>query len=92
MLYTSSGGGGGTGCTGTLVRAVDFPVDFEACETFMATDGSVKFGDAISAELAANPSSSGINTSDYVLKVDKPAGANHWEGVQMLLLLILILH
>lgn len=83
-LYSGGGGGGGTGggCTGTLVSAVDFPVDFEACETFMATDGSVKFGDAISAELAANPSSSGINTSDYVLKVDKPAGANHWEGVQ----------
>ncbi len=84
----SSGGGGGgggpiAGCaSGTLVSAVNFPVNFEACETFMATDGSVKFGDAISAELAANPSSSGINTSDYVLKVDKPVGANHWEGVQ----------
>ncbi len=78
-----SGGGGSTGgCTGTLVSAVNFPVNFEACETFMATDGSVKFGDAISAELVANPSSSGINTSDYVLKVDKPVGANHWEGVQ----------
>lgn len=83
-LYTSSGGGGSTGggCTGTLVSAVDFPVNFEACETFMATDGSVKFGDAISAEIAANPSPSGINTSSYVLKVDKPAGANFWEGVQ----------
>ena len=82
----SSGGGGGgpiAGCaSGTLVSSAAFPVDFEACETFMATDGSVKFGDAISAELAANPSSSGINTSDYVLKVDKPTGANHWEGVQ----------
>ncbi len=81
------GGGGGTGggtgaCTGTLVSAVDFPVDFEGCETFMDTTGGVKFGDAISAELAANPSQSGINTSAYVLKVDKPAGASHWEGVQ----------
>ncbi|WP_298237250.1 immunoglobulin-like domain-containing protein [uncultured Algibacter sp.] len=77
------GGGGGTGgCTGTLVSATGFPVNFEGCETFMATDGSVKFGDAISAELAANPSQSGINTSDFVLKVDKPAGASHWEGVQ----------
>jgi len=81
--YTRTGGGGGTGgCTGTLIRAVDFPVDFEGCETFMATNGDVKFGDAISAELADNPSPTGINTSAYVLKVDKPAGASHWEGIQ----------
>ena len=83
---TGGNGGGGTGasggCSGTLTSAVGFPVNFEACETFMATDGSVKFGDVISAELAANPSSTGINTSAYVLKVDKPVGANHWEGVQ----------
>lgn len=78
-----TGGTGGTGgCTGTLIRAVDFPVDFEGCETFMATNGDVKFGDAISAELADNPSPTGINTSAYVLKVDKPAGASHWEGIQ----------
>lgn len=87
-LNLGTGGGGGStggstgGCTGALVRATGFPVNFEACETFMATDGSVKFGDAISAELVENPSSSGINTSAYVLKVDKPVGANHWEGVQ----------
>ena len=46
------------------------------------TNGDVKFGDAISAELADNPSPTGINTSAYVLKVDKPAGASHWEGIQ----------
>ena len=79
---TGGTGGGTGGCTGTLIRAVDFPVDFEGCETFMATNGDVKFGDAISAELADNPSPTGINTSAYVLKVDKPAGASHWEGIQ----------
>ncbi|QTD38482.1 PKD domain-containing protein [Polaribacter batillariae] len=84
VTSTAGGGGGGAtgGCTGVFTRAAQFPVNFEGCETFMATNGEVKFGDAITAEVAENPSKSGINTSDFVLKVTKPVGANHWEGVQ----------
>ncbi len=75
----SGGGGGGGGCTGTPVAATTLPVTFETCETFLSTftaDGS------ITAELAANPDMSGINTSANVLKVVKAAGTNRWAGVQ----------
>lgn len=72
--------GGGGGCTGTPVAATTLPVDFEGCETFLSTfgDGST----SVTAELAANPDPSGINTSASVLKVDKPTGTVSFSGFQ----------
>ncbi len=75
----ASGGGGQGGCTGTLVAATTTPVTFEACETFLA---SQNFGTGLSSELVANPFKEGINTSDYVLKVDKTNGAEFFGGIQ----------
>lgn len=69
----------GGGCDGDAVAATAFPVTFEGCESFINAfnaDGS------ITTELADNPSKSGINTSDYVLKVSKTAGTNRWAGLQ----------
>lgn len=75
----SSGGGSQGGCTGTLVAASAIPVDFEGCETFLA---SQNFGAGISSEIVANPFPGGINTSSYVLKVDKSNGADFYAGIQ----------
>ncbi|WP_428741779.1 PKD domain-containing protein [Tenacibaculum sp.] len=72
-------GGGSGGCTGTAVAATAFPVNFESCESFISTFTD---GGSITTELAANPSSTGINTSDYVLKVVKATGTNRWAGFQ----------
>ncbi|MBT8310258.1 MAG: PKD domain-containing protein [Bacteroidia bacterium] len=81
MVYGTGGGagGGGGGCTGAAVGATAFPVDFESCESFTST-----FNDSgsITTELADNPAMTGINTSDYVLKVVKEAGTNRWAGFQ----------
>jgi len=78
MVYSTSGGGTG-GCSGTPVAATAFPVNFESCESFLST-----FTDAgsITTELADNPSKTGINTSDFVLKVVKASGTNRWAGFQ----------
>ncbi len=73
-----TGGSSGGGCSGELVAASALPVNFEGCETFLA---SQNFG-TISSELVANPDKSGINTSDYVLKVEKNAGAEFFAGIQ----------
>jgi hypothetical protein len=69
----------GGGCTSTVVAATTFPVNFEACETFLST-----FTDSgsITTELTDNPEKEGINTSDFVLKVIKAAGTNRWAGFQ----------
>lgn len=75
----SGGGGTGGGCDGTPTAATSLPVDFESCESFISTftgDGS------ITTELADNPDKSGINTSDYVLKVVKASGTSRWAGLQ----------
>ncbi|MEO1096473.1 MAG: immunoglobulin-like domain-containing protein [Bacteroidota bacterium] len=67
-----AGGGGGSECA--------LPVDFEDCEAFLDT-----FGDGasiVTAEIVANPDASGINTSNSVLKVDKPTGTISFSGVQ----------
>ncbi|WP_299242656.1 PKD domain-containing protein [uncultured Aquimarina sp.] len=77
-LY-SSGGTGGGGCTATLVAATSLPLDFEGCETFLS---DVNFGAGLTSELVANPFQTGINTSDFVLKVDKPTGSDFFAGVQ----------
>ncbi len=75
------GGGGGTGggCSGTAVAATAFPVNFESCESFTSTFTDVG---SISTSLDDNPDKTGINTSDYVLKVVKAAGTNRWAGFQ----------
>ncbi|AUP79422.1 PKD domain-containing protein [Flavivirga eckloniae] len=69
----------GGACTDTPVAATAFPVDFEACESFIdsfANDGS------ITTELSGNPDKTGVNTSDNVLKVVKANGTNRWAGFQ----------
>ncbi len=77
----TSGGGGGSasGCTGTEIAATALPLDFEGCETFLA---SANFGSGLTSELAANPSKTGINTSDFVLRIDKPASSDVFAGIQ----------
>ncbi len=82
-LYAGSGGGGGGGtgggCSATVVAATAFPVNFESCESFLGT-----FTDtgSMTTELADNPAKTGINTSDFVLKVVKASGTNRWAGFQ----------
>ncbi len=75
---TGTGTGGG-GCAGDAVAATAFPINFESCESFLSTFNDVG---SITTVLADNPSMSGINTSDYVLKVDKGSGTNRWAGFQ----------
>lgn len=74
-----TGGGTGGGCTGTLVAATAFPVDFESCQTFLSSNN---FGAGITSSIVANPDKSGINTSSYVLQVDKPTGSDFYAGIQ----------
>ncbi|MDZ7605928.1 MAG: hypothetical protein U5K79_10170 [Cyclobacteriaceae bacterium] len=78
-LYARDGGGGAGGCVGIPVAATSLPVDFEGCQTFLSSEN---FGAGITSELFANPSKTGINTSNYVLKVDKPAGSDFYAGIQ----------
>jgi len=79
MLYGSGGGGTGGGCSGTVVSATVFPVNFESCESFISTFTDVG---SMSTELADNPLKTGSNTSDFVLKVVKATGTNRWAGFQ----------
>ncbi len=67
------------GCIGTPIAATSLPLDFEGCATFPSEDN---FGGGITSELAVNPSKTGINTSDFVLKVDKPTGSDFFAGIQ----------
>ncbi len=78
LVLDSSGGGGG-GCTGSEVAAMALPLDFEGCETFLA---SQNFGSGLTSQLVANPFKTGINTSDFVLQVDKPSGSEFFAGIQ----------
>ena len=68
-----------TGCADTPVAAASVPVDFEGCETFLSSEN---FGDGITSGLAQNPDKTGINTSDFVLQVDKPTGSSFFAGIQ----------
>ena len=79
LVLDSGGSGGGGGCTGTEVAASTLPLDFESCETFLS---SANFGAGLTSELAANPSTTGINTSDFVLQIDKPTGSEFFAGIQ----------
>jgi hypothetical protein len=67
------------GCTDTFVEAIKLPLNFESCETFLS---SLNFGSGLTSELVTNPFKTGINTSDFVLRVDKPAGSEFFAGVQ----------
>ncbi|MDT0608121.1 PKD domain-containing protein [Croceitalea rosinachiae] len=81
IVQTTAGGGGNinSGCSDTPVAAASLPLDFEACDTFAS---EFNFGSGITSELAANPAKGGINDSDFVLKVDKPAGSDFFAGIQ----------
>ncbi|NAY92404.1 DUF5011 domain-containing protein [Muricauda sp. JGD-17] len=68
-----------SGCTDELIAATALPVDFEGCETFLSSEN---FGDGITSELVENPFKTGINTSDFVLQIDKPTGSSFFAGVQ----------
>ncbi len=68
-----------SGCTETPIAATSLPLDFEGCATFPSSDN---FGAGITSELTVNPSKTGINTSDFVLKVDKPTGSDFFAGIQ----------
>ena len=67
------------GCTGTPEAATALPVDFEECETFLSSEN---FGSGLTSEIAENPSKTGSNTSDFVLKVDKPTDSEFFAGIQ----------
>ncbi len=80
-LVLDSGTGGGGGCTTGAVAATTLPLDFEGCESFVSAFSSIG-DDGVIPSLDANPSKSGINTSDNVLKVVRASGINRWGGVQ----------
>ncbi|TXD81967.1 PKD domain-containing protein [Subsaximicrobium wynnwilliamsii] len=81
-LFSDGGGStGGGGCDGDAVAATSLPVDFEDCESFISTFSSVESNPVLTS-LVDNPASSGINTSDYVLRITKPSGINRWGGIQ----------
>ncbi|WP_350294041.1 PKD domain-containing protein, partial [uncultured Croceitalea sp.] len=75
----SDSGSNASGCTDTPVAATALPLDFEGCDTFPAADN---FGDGLTSMLAENPDKTGINTSDFVLQIDKPTGSDFFAGVQ----------
>src|SRR6056297_352504 len=68
-----------SGCEDTPIAATSLPVDFEGCETFLSSEN---FGNGITSGLAQNPDKTGINTSDFVLQVDKPAESSFFDGIQ----------
>ncbi len=78
VTYAVEGEVGG-GCSGSLVAATTLPVTFESCATFPS---ELNFGANLTSELVENPFKTGINTSDYVLRIDKPEGSDFYAGVQ----------
>ena len=68
-----------SGCAGNEVAATSLPLDFEGCATFPASDN---FGSGLTSTLAQNPDKTGINTSDFVLQIDKPSGSDFFAGIQ----------
>ncbi|UJH67530.1 PKD domain-containing protein [Allomuricauda sp. SCSIO 65647] len=74
----SNGSSGGGGCSGGPTMDVTaFPVDFENCEGFNESFGSLQ-----TKEIVDNPVSGGINTSDKVYQFTKPSGADGFGGFQ----------
>jgi PKD repeat protein len=88
LIDEGSGGGDGTGnCTGDLVAATTLPLDFEGCETFLgrASTGdnpNGTFGGGITVDIGENPDKTGINPSDFALRIEKIQGADFFAGVQ----------
>ncbi|MEM7485520.1 MAG: PKD domain-containing protein [Bacteroidota bacterium] len=78
-LVEGGDGGETSGCSDTLVAATSLPLDFEGCETFLS---DANFGNGLTSELVENPFKTGINTSDFVLQVDKAANADFFAGIQ----------
>ncbi len=80
-ISQSAGGGSGgvSGCDGPAIAAINFPVTFETCESFISTF----FGEgSLTTELAPNPLQNATNSSANSLKVIKAAGTNRWAGFQ----------
>ena len=75
FFYTDNGGG--SGCTGPTMDVTAFPVDFENCQGF-----NVSFGSLQTRAIVDNPVSGGINTSDKVYQFVKPTGAEGFGGFQ----------
>ena len=74
----SNGSSGGGACSGGPTMDVTaFPVDFENCEGF-----NVSFGSLQTRAIVDNPVSGGINTSDKVYQFIKPSGAEGFGGFQ----------
>ncbi len=78
-LVEGGNGGETTGCSDTPIAATQLPLDFEGCETFLS---DANFGSGLTSGVAENPSKTGINTSDFALRVDKVDGADFFAGVQ----------
>ncbi|WP_420319767.1 carbohydrate binding domain-containing protein [Flagellimonas sp.] len=68
-----------SGCVDAEIAATAVPVDFEGCETFLSSEN---FGSGITSAIVENPFKTGINTSDFVLQVDKPTGSDFFAGIQ----------
>jgi len=81
LTIDDGGTSGGGGCDGEAVAATSFPVDFEDCESFISTFSSIGDG-GVTTTLVDNPDPSGINSSDYVLRITKASGINRWGGIQ----------
>ncbi|MEM9857530.1 MAG: immunoglobulin-like domain-containing protein [Bacteroidota bacterium] len=78
--FNNTCGSGSGNCPGEPVAATMLPLDFEGCESFINAFASAENG--VVPSLDDNPSKSGINTSDFVLKVVKANGINRWGGIQ----------
>ena len=73
----TSGGGGGTCSGGPTMDVSSFPVDFENCQGF-----NVSFGSMQTRAIVDNPVSGGINISDKVYQFTKASGADGFGGFQ----------
>ena len=62
-----------------VVDLVELPVDFESAT---ANYNVIGFGN-VDVAVEANPDSSGINTSNTVVRSTKTVGAEFWGGVEM---------
>ncbi|GAB5472314.1 MAG: hypothetical protein Mars2KO_04130 [Maribacter sp.] len=79
LVLNDGGSGSIGGCNDTLIAATLVPVNFEGCETFLS---SQNFGAGMTSDVVENPFKTGINTSDFVLRIDKPATSDVFAGIQ----------
>ncbi len=68
----------------TPTEFIEFPIGFESATLVYDWTGfgSSSFGE-IPASVITNPDPAGINTSDHVLEIQKPSGAQVWAGASM---------